>query len=158
VYSHRDCAQSLYENDDVAEDDDHDHDHDDHNQELVFLFPLLFFIAALGMSLCVAFIALVRLPSLKVSTLLLVGLVLYDVFWVSSCRRSGSSHSWSSRLTQCGMRLMVASRELVTVAPKQAFVPRFYYLFSGMRDVSPELIDWLIRLLCVVCCCKVLLF
>ncbi|XP_063397081.1 signal peptide peptidase-like 3 isoform X11 [Mytilus trossulus] len=37
---------------------------------------------ALGMGLCVAFIALVRLPSLKVSTLLLVGLLIYDVFWV----------------------------------------------------------------------------
>lgn len=34
------------------------------------------------MGLCVAFIALVRLPSLKVSTLLLVGLLMYDVFWV----------------------------------------------------------------------------
>lgn len=39
---------------------------------------------ALGMGLCVAFIALVRLPSLKVSTLLLSGLLLYDVFWVRS--------------------------------------------------------------------------
>lgn len=37
---------------------------------------------ALGMGLCVAFIALVRLPSLKVSTLLLIGLLVYDVFWV----------------------------------------------------------------------------
>ena len=37
---------------------------------------------ALGMGLCVAFIAFVRLPSLKVSTLLLSGLLLYDVFWV----------------------------------------------------------------------------
>jgi len=37
---------------------------------------------ALGMGLCVAFIALVRLPSLKVSTLLLSGLLIYDVFWV----------------------------------------------------------------------------
>jgi len=34
------------------------------------------------MGLCIAFIALVRLPSLKVSTLLLVGLLIYDVFWV----------------------------------------------------------------------------
>lgn len=34
------------------------------------------------MGLCVAFIALVRLPSLKVSTLLLTGLLIYDVFWV----------------------------------------------------------------------------
>lgn len=41
----------------------------------------LFFIA-MGMGLCVAFIAFVRLPSLKVSTLLLTGLLIYDVFWV----------------------------------------------------------------------------
>jgi len=39
-------------------------------------------VSALGMGLCIAFIALVRLPSLKVSTLLLVGLLIYDVFWV----------------------------------------------------------------------------
>lgn len=38
--------------------------------------------AAMGMGLCVTFIALIRLPSLKVSTLLLTGLLLYDVFWV----------------------------------------------------------------------------
>ncbi|XP_077288225.1 signal peptide peptidase-like protein isoform X2 [Arctopsyche grandis] len=37
---------------------------------------------AMGMGLCVTFIAFVRLPSLKVSTLLLTGLLLYDVFWV----------------------------------------------------------------------------
>jgi signal peptide peptidase-like protein 3 len=37
---------------------------------------------AMGIGLCVAFIAFVRLPSLKVSTLLLTGLLLYDVFWV----------------------------------------------------------------------------
>jgi signal peptide peptidase-like protein 3 len=36
----------------------------------------------LGMGLCVAFIAFIRLPSLKVSTMLLVGLVVYDMFWV----------------------------------------------------------------------------
>lgn len=39
-------------------------------------------LSAMGMGLCVAFIAFVRLPSLKVSTLLLTGLLLYDVFWV----------------------------------------------------------------------------
>ena len=44
---------------------------------------VIFYFSALGMGLCVAFIALVRLPSLKVSTLLLVGLLVYDVFWVS---------------------------------------------------------------------------
>ncbi|XP_076369432.1 signal peptide peptidase-like 3 isoform X3 [Tachypleus tridentatus] len=37
---------------------------------------------AMGMGLCVAFIAFVRLPSLKVSTMLLTGLLIYDVFWV----------------------------------------------------------------------------
>jgi signal peptide peptidase-like 3 len=37
---------------------------------------------AMGIALCVAFIAFVRLPSLKVSTLLLMGLLVYDVFWV----------------------------------------------------------------------------
>ncbi|KAK0094639.1 hypothetical protein PV326_010416 [Microctonus aethiopoides] len=39
---------------------------------------------AMGMGLCVAFIAFVRLPSLKVSTLLLTGLLIYDVFWVAT--------------------------------------------------------------------------
>jgi len=42
----------------------------------------LFCLLAMGMGLCVAFIAFVRLPSLKVSTLLLTGLLIYDVFWV----------------------------------------------------------------------------
>jgi len=37
---------------------------------------------ALAMALCVAMIAFVRLPSLKVSVVLLMGLLLYDVFWV----------------------------------------------------------------------------
>uniref|UniRef100_A0A3B3TJ62 Signal peptide peptidase 3 n=1 Tax=Poecilia latipinna TaxID=48699 RepID=A0A3B3TJ62_9TELE len=37
---------------------------------------------ALAMGLCVAMIAFVRLPSLKVSCLLLSGLLIYDVFWV----------------------------------------------------------------------------
>ncbi|MEQ2206265.1 hypothetical protein XENOCAPTIV_026842, partial [Xenoophorus captivus] len=38
----------------------------------------------LAMGLCVAMIAFVRLPSLKVSCLLLSGLLIYDVFWVRS--------------------------------------------------------------------------
>ncbi|XP_065054668.1 signal peptide peptidase-like 3 [Rhopilema esculentum] len=37
---------------------------------------------ALAMALCIAMIAFVRLPSLKVSVLLLFGLLVYDVFWV----------------------------------------------------------------------------
>ena len=35
------------------------------------------------MGLCISMIAYIRLPSLKVSTLLLIGLLVYDVFWVS---------------------------------------------------------------------------
>lgn len=37
---------------------------------------------ALAVGLCISMIAYLRLPSLKVSMLLLVGLVIYDVFWV----------------------------------------------------------------------------
>ncbi len=43
---------------------------------------LFYFFKVIGIGFCVTFIAIVRLPSLKVSTLLLVGLVIYDVFWV----------------------------------------------------------------------------
>ncbi len=50
--------------------------------ELMTDHLLTFVFLAMGMGLCVAFIAFVRLPSLKVSTLLLTGLLIYDVFWV----------------------------------------------------------------------------
>ena len=36
----------------------------------------------LGISLCIAFISFIRLPSLKVTTLLLSALFVYDIFWV----------------------------------------------------------------------------
>lgn len=49
-------------------------------KQKVTLFSTVF--SAMGMGLCVALIAFVRLPSLKVSTLLLTGLLIYDVFWV----------------------------------------------------------------------------
>lgn len=42
------------------------------------------------MGLCVAMIAFVRLPSLKVSCLLLSGLLIYDVFWVRPGPARGS--------------------------------------------------------------------
>mgnify|MGYP002804417913 CR=1 FL=1 len=41
-----------------------------------------FYILALAMGLCISMIAFLRLPSLKVSILLLLGLLVYDVFWV----------------------------------------------------------------------------
>lgn len=47
-----------------------------------FNIDFCYILIAMGMGLCVAFIAFVRLPSLKVSTLLLTGLLIYDVFWV----------------------------------------------------------------------------
>ncbi|KAH9419905.1 Signal peptide peptidase-like 3 [Dermatophagoides pteronyssinus] len=76
---------------------------------------------AMGMGLCVAFIAFVRLPSLKVSTLLLTGLLIYDVFWVFF-----SSYIFSSNV-------------MVRVATKTAenpvnFVSKRFHLNSG-RDV-----------------------
>lgn len=46
-------------------------------------FCFVLFFSALAMGLCVSMIAYIRLPSLKVSTLLLIGLLIYDVFWVS---------------------------------------------------------------------------
>jgi len=49
---------------------------------MMLMLIILFVVSAMGMGLCVAFIAFVRLPSLKVSTLLLTGLLIYDVFWV----------------------------------------------------------------------------
>lgn len=45
------------------------------------------------MGLCVAMIAFVRLPSLKVSCLLLSGLLIYDVFWVRPGPARGSFHT-----------------------------------------------------------------
>ncbi|KAG8146417.1 hypothetical protein E2320_012768 [Naja naja] len=46
---------------------------------------------ALAMGLCVAMIAFVRLPSLKVSCLLLSGLLIYDVFWSLEAQGVGRS-------------------------------------------------------------------
>jgi len=37
---------------------------------------------AIGCALCVTMLSYIRLPNLKVATLLLVGLLVYDVFWV----------------------------------------------------------------------------
>jgi len=53
--------------------------------QLLYTEILIFCISlsALAMGLCISMIAYIRLPSLKVSTLLLMGLLVYDVFWVS---------------------------------------------------------------------------
>jgi signal peptide peptidase-like protein 3 len=47
-----------------------------------FIIIFFYFLIVIGVGFCVTFIAIVRLPSLKVSTLLLCGLVIYDVLWV----------------------------------------------------------------------------
>ena len=36
----------------------------------------------LGISLCVTYVSLLRLPSMKVAAVLLIGLFFYDIFWV----------------------------------------------------------------------------
>jgi signal peptide peptidase-like protein 3 len=51
------------------------------NCSLIF-YRILEFYLVIATGLCISFIALVRLPNLKVSALLLFGLVIYDVFWV----------------------------------------------------------------------------
>lgn len=81
---------------------------------------------ALGMGLCVAFIALVRLPSLKVSTLLLSGLLVYDVFWVF----------FSSYLFNANVMLRVATRP---VDNPVGIVARKLRLVGIFRDPAPRL-------------------
>lgn len=91
------------------------------------------------MGLCVAFIAFVRLPSLKVSTLLLTGLLLYDVFWVFF-----SSYIFSSNVMVKGRPSQYCSHTYlfscqVRVATKTAdnpvnLVARRFHLNNG-RDI-----------------------
>ncbi len=45
--------------------------------------PPSFPLSVLGAAICVFMIQFIRVPSLKISTLLLMGLLVYDVFWVS---------------------------------------------------------------------------
>ncbi|XP_064652407.1 signal peptide peptidase-like 3 isoform X2 [Lineus longissimus] len=80
---------------------------------------------ALGMGLCVAFIALIRLPSLKVSTLLLVGLLVYDVFWVF----------FSQYIFKANVMVKVATRPADN--PVGMFAKKFH-LGGLMRD-APKL-------------------
>ncbi|XP_052800908.1 signal peptide peptidase-like 3 isoform X2 [Mya arenaria] len=80
---------------------------------------------ALGMGLCVAFIALVRLPSLKVSTLLLVGLLIYDVFWVF----------FSSYIFSANVMVKVATRPAEN--PVGMLAKKFH--FTGLVRDAPKL-------------------
>jgi signal peptide peptidase-like protein 3 len=80
---------------------------------------------ALGMGLCVAFIALVRLPSLKVSTLLLVGLLVYDVFWVF----------FSSYIFSTNVMVKVATRPAEN---PMGFLAKKFHLFAANND-APKL-------------------
>ncbi|XP_014677828.1 PREDICTED: signal peptide peptidase-like 3, partial [Priapulus caudatus] len=80
---------------------------------------------ALGMGLCVAFIAFVRLPSLKVSTLLLTGLLIYDVFWVF----------FSSYIFNANVMVKVATRPADN--PVGAMAKRLH--LGGMMRDTPKL-------------------
>lgn len=81
---------------------------------------------AMGMGLCVAFIAFVRLPSLKVSTLLLTGLLIYDVFWVF----------FSSYLFSTNVMVKVATRSAENPV---GVVARRLHLGHGMIRDAPKL-------------------
>uniref|UniRef100_A0A5S6QQY2 Signal peptide peptidase-like 3 n=1 Tax=Trichuris muris TaxID=70415 RepID=A0A5S6QQY2_TRIMR len=76
---------------------------------------------ALAVGLSVSFIALVRLPSLKVSTLLLLGLLIYDLFWVF----------FSSYLFQTNVMLYVASK---TAENPIAVVSRKFHFVKLIND------------------------
>ena len=80
----------------------------------------------MGMGLCVAFIAFVRLPSLKVSTLLLTGLLVYDVFWVF----------FSSYIFNANVMVKVATRPAEN--PVGAMAKKFHFA-SGMARDAPKL-------------------
>ncbi|KZS17847.1 signal peptide peptidase-like 3 isoform X1 [Daphnia magna] len=81
---------------------------------------------AMGMGLCVAFIAFVRLPSLKVSTLLLTGLLVYDVFWVF----------FSSYIFNANVMVKVATRPADN--PVGVMAKKFHFT-SGMARDAPKL-------------------
>ena len=80
----------------------------------------------MGMGLCVAFIAFVRLPSLKVSTLLLTGLLVYDVFWVF----------FSSYIFSANVMVKVATRPADN--PVGVMAKKFHFASSMARD-APKL-------------------
>uniref|UniRef100_A0A915KE19 Signal peptide peptidase-like 3 n=1 Tax=Romanomermis culicivorax TaxID=13658 RepID=A0A915KE19_ROMCU len=78
---------------------------------------------ALGMGLCVAFIALVRLPSLKVSTLLLSGLLIYDVVWVF----------FSSYMFNANVMVKVATRPAENPVYSDSFI--LCYISASKREI-----------------------
>jgi len=80
---------------------------------------------AMGMGLCVAFIAFVRLPSLKVSTLLLTGLLVYDVFWVF----------FSSYIFNANVMVKVATRPAEN--PVNVMAKKFH--LTGLTREAPKL-------------------
>jgi len=80
---------------------------------------------AMGMGLCVAFIAFVRLPSLKVSTLLLTGLLVYDVFWVF----------FSSYIFNANVMVKVATRPAEN--PMNVMAKKFH--LTGYAREAPKL-------------------
>ncbi|CAK9300974.1 unnamed protein product [Gordionus sp. m RMFG-2023] len=79
---------------------------------------------ALGLGLCVSFISYVKLPSLKVSILLLFGLLIYDIFWVF----------FSARLFKSNVMLHVATRS----ADNPAFLLFRNHHFEGSNSQHPS--------------------
>lgn len=117
---------------------------------------ILIYILAMGMGLCVAFIAFVRLPSLKVSTLLLTGLLIYDVFGYSS-HRIYSAQMWWSRWPHVPPRIPLALSHanwiwaaLCGIHPSWICRANWFFPAYTIRDISRCLV-W-VMLLCPVCC------
>jgi len=80
----------------------------------------------MGVGFCVTFISLVRLPSLKVSILLLIGLVIYDIIWVY----------FSDFLFKTNVMVNVATKEADNPID---FIARKFNIQSKFSKDSPKL-------------------
>ena len=87
----------------------------------------------MGMGLCVAFIAFVRLPSLKVSTLLLTGLLIYDVFWVFF-----SSYIFNTNV-MVKVRYCIMLNCISSVNDISSLLCVCVFVYLHLAELSPEL-------------------
>lgn len=96
--------------------------------------------AALAMGLCVAMIAFVRLPSLKVSCLLLSGLLIYDVFWVRCTAAANGTRSSSTNTTPPPLYQRPCFSHAITSVSGRLLScgPTRRYVFSSVKDVGGE--------------------
>ena len=86
----------------------------------------------LGVSLVVAFVAIGRVPSGRVAAILLLGLLVYDVFWV---RASGPWRWEGGRRSPPHTTLMAIRTALATKGRTQVYLSPFFF---GGQNVMVE--------------------